>query len=436
MSENAQALALISEYLKTRKVMIAEPSPTFSTTIFQIMTKLGALHENVFKEATFEKAVVALREKPEIIISEYHIGKNFGLELAALQAEYLSDEKERAFILATANNNDSAIAEAAEEEVDGYVLKPFTFNQLQSLLISIIQRKANPSEYSQKIQAGKAHLKSEEYNEAATVFGQAKKLAEKPALACYYYGHSNFKLKEKDVALKSFREGRRYNPLHYKCLHGEFDILFERNEQKAAYDILKVISDHFPVSPATLEKMFTLAIFTKNYEDLDTYFDFFLNIERRSERLIKVVTEALFFSGRFFIKNKNLPRALDRFRKASTVSRRSPEFLKRVIEVLLKDKRHTEAEEFLNMFSMDERESKTFLELDFEVSKNSLQPHELIAKGKKLIDDGIATPDICKVVIQALVSQNKETLAEQLSFKATQLFPDQREEFYSLLKVA
>lgn len=434
MSAESKTLTQISDFLKTRKVLIAEPSSTFSTTIQQILIKLGSPHESLIKESTFERALQAMKEKPEIIISEFHIGKSFGLELASLQAEYLPDEKERTFILATANNNDSAIAEAAEEEVDGYILKPFTFNQLQSLLVSIIQRKANPSEYSKKIQMGKSHLKAKAYDDASKNFSEAKSLAEKPALACYYYGHTNYQLKQKDEALKSFREGRKYNSLHYKCLHGEFDILFERNEQKAAYEILRVISDHFPVSPSTLEKMFTLAIYTNNYEDLDTYFDFFLNIERRSDRLNKVVTEALFFSGRYFIKHKNTSRALDRFRKASTVAKRSPAFLKRVVEVLLKGSLFSEAEEFVNMFSIDERDSKEFLELDFEVSKPTLKPHELVAKGKKLIDDGCATPSICKAVIQSLLEQNKETAAEQISFKATQLFPDSREDFYSLLK--
>ena len=113
MDKSAQS---VSDFLKTKKVLVVEPSSSFSSTINQILLKLGCVHTNIFREYEFPRAEQVLREKPEIIISEYHIGSRYGLELAEKQARYIEDAANRTFILATGNSNDSAVAEAAEEE--------------------------------------------------------------------------------------------------------------------------------------------------------------------------------------------------------------------------------------------------------------------------------------------------------------------------------
>ncbi|HAG91434.1 MAG TPA: hypothetical protein DCL41_06165 [Bdellovibrionales bacterium] len=426
----------VQEFIKSKKILILEPSSSFSNSIQQILLKMGSAHENIFREASFERALIAIKEKPEIIISEYQIGHRFGLELAAMQQEYLDNPGQRIFIMATSNSNDSNVAEAAEEEVDAYILKPFTLGQFQEILQSVLHRKASPSPYSLKIQEGKALQKEGKDEEALKFFKEAKSMTDKPSLAYCYEGTILSKLNRKDEALKSFEEGLKHNPVHYKCLQGKFDILFEKEDREEAYKVIKTINENFPISPATLEKMATLAIFTNHFEDLDRYYESFLKLDRRSERLTKVMTEAMFFSGRYFLKKKNSKRALESLKKASTASKRDPKFLERVVTALLKDQHVNEAEVFLEMFPFEARETPKFLQMEFQVGKAKLPPHELITKGKKLIDEGTATPDICNDVIKLLMSQDKATMAEQAAFKAAQLFPDFREKFYAILKVS
>ena len=125
----------------------------------------------------------------------------------------------------TKASSDSAVAEAAEEQLDAYIVKPFSAFDLEKRLMEVIKRKMQPSTYIQKIREGKDLVKNKQFVEARPVFSDAKKLSSKPTLACFYLGDCFLELKDFTNARKEFSEGRSHNELHYKCLTGEFDCL-------------------------------------------------------------------------------------------------------------------------------------------------------------------------------------------------------------------
>lgn len=425
----------LHDFMATKKILICDPSIPFASVIQQTMQTLGCLPEQIIKEPDFFKARhIVGTEKPEIIISEYQLGRGYGLELSELQAGQFNSLNERIFILVTGNSNDSAVAEAAEEEIDGYVLKPFNLKQLQDTFFEVIERKRNPSEYFSYIQKGKQKLAEKDYEEARTTFRKAKSMSNSPSLACYYEGQSLKKLNTPDRALRCYREGRLFSPLHYKCLHGEFDILFEQKKKQEAYEVIKVIKNNYPVSPATLAKMFLLAVYTYNYKDISDYYDAFVSLDRRNDQLVKIVTEALYSAGRFCAKSKDLVSAVDFFKKGVAVAQRDKGYLTRVIRTLLSESNTRAAEEFLMMFNPDDRETSEFLQLDFEIAKISSTESQLLERGKKVISVGKANEDIYRDVVKILVQMNKRTSAEEIIFKSSKSFPDLKDELYKILE--
>lgn len=424
----------LHQYMSTKRVLIAEPSTSFSSVIQQTMLAMGCQSENIWKEGDFSRAMKILaKTKPEIIVSEYSLGQGYGLELAEKQVEYCAEPASRIFVLVTGNASDSAVAEAAEEEVDGYILKPFNINQLQETFLLVMHKKMNPTQYISEIQRGKQLLQEHDYHSAREIFSQAKTFDKRPSLACYYEGFSSKELKDLDSALKSFQEGRSHIPLHYKCLQGEFDILFKQKKQKEAYEVIKVINKNYPVSPNTLAKMFLLAIFTYNYKDIAKHYETFTKLERRSDELVRIVSEALYSAGRFCLQSGDLVLAEDFFRKGAGVAQRDKSYLFRVTQVLMKESYFDEAEKFLSMFDPDDRGSAEYLQLDFEVARQTRETHETLEKGKRLIADGKATPTIFKEVVKILIDQNRMTTAEEVIFKAAKSYPDMRAELYSML---
>jgi|FLYM01.1.fsa_nt_gi CheY-like chemotaxis protein len=425
----------LHEFMSQRKVLISDPSTSFTSVIHQTMVGLGCLPENIIREPDFDKAMQFVDQlKPEVIVSEYQLGKGFGLELAEKQQAQFQTLSERIFILVTGNASDSTVAEAAEEEIDGYILKPFNIKQLQDTVIDVMERKRNPSPYIGLIQKGKQDYQDKKYEQAEAKFKEAKAHNAKPSLACFYDGRTIREIRTMDEALMSFREGRKYHPLHYKCLHGEFDVLFEQKKQKEAYEIIKLINQNYPVSPGTLAKMFLLAIYTYNYRDIEKYYDIFVTLDRRNKELIKIVMAALYSAGRFCLQSNDVELALEFFRKGAAVAQREKSYILRIIQALVKAEKYQQAENFSSMFTGDDRESAEFLQLDFEIIKNTLPCHQVLERGKKIIHEGKANADIYREVIRILLEMKKPTAAEEMIFKSSKSFPELKTEFYSLLE--
>ena len=427
----------LQKYVAAKKVLIAEPSVPFSTVIQQTMVAMGCQMENIFKEADLRRALhLVERERPEIIISEYNLGTQFGLELAEKQSHIHPDHKERIFILVTRNASDSAIAEAAEEEVDGYILKPFNLNQLQETFLEVMHKKMNPSEYVVKIHEGRDLLNGKDLKNAFSTFTQARKMDPKPSLACYYQGFTKKLDQDPEAALKYFREGKAFNPLHYKCLQAEFDILFEQKKEQEAYEVIKVINGSYPVSPNTLAKMFLLAIYTYNYKDIEKYYEIFTQLDRRSEDLIKIVSAALYSAGRFCLKENDVSQACEFFRKGVTVAQRDRAYLFKVITTLLKLDQHEEVEKFITLFEPDDRDSMEYRQIEFELMKSQAETPKIVEKGRQLIAEGQASEDVFRTVVKALIEMNKPLMAEEVIFKAGKEFPEMKNELYQIIKSA
>ena len=140
--------------------------------------------------------------------------------------------------MVTANSTESAVAEAAEEDVDSYILKPFTTEKLKIYVLRAAERKFRPDPYRKTIQDGKALLKSGDPGRAADLFTRAAGLHQKPALAHYYHGQAKVKQIQYDPAEKSYRTGLTFNQLHYRCLTGLFDLLDMIGKHQAAYEIV------------------------------------------------------------------------------------------------------------------------------------------------------------------------------------------------------
>lgn len=179
-------------FIKPEKVVIVEPSVSFAQALIVFLKDIGVASENIFHARKYSDAIVLIREKkPKILITEYNLDVATGISLIPLQLEYLDDGAKIA-ILITHDTTSSTIAEAAEEHVDAYILKPFAMNDFANRFNNLILSKMKPSEYQLKIRSGKSLLKAKQLDSAALEFQAAIGFAAKPALAHYYMGQARF----------------------------------------------------------------------------------------------------------------------------------------------------------------------------------------------------------------------------------------------------
>jgi CheY-like chemotaxis protein len=423
-----------AEYLSDKRIVIADPSATARTGIFNIMSSLGAQKNLMTLANGFRQAAEQIAQtKPHLVLAEYELGKRCGLDLLQTQREQNPKEsKNMVFVVITGNTSQTAVARAAEEDIDAYILKPFTADMVRKTIMKAALAKINPSEYVQTIEAGKKKLESASFEEAEQLFVKALTMDPQPSLACYYLGQTKFLREVMDEARGNYSKGLEFNKIHYKCSIGLYELLMKQKEHAQAYEVVKRISQYFPANPKRLGEVLRLAIMNAKYEDVERYYSIFCNIDDRDETLIKYVCAALVVCGRYYLSNGARSRALELFQKAAATSAGRAKILKEIVQALIDFGLAKECRTFLDKFPPDAQITEEYWLLQFYVVNVEGDPNIIIEMGRGLIQKGIKDEKLYAIMIQRSKENKLDRAVESLLHSAVSLFPDKKEYFEKL----
>lgn len=415
------------EYLANKKILILDKSSTSRQLIEKALDQLGADKSLISSLKSYTHALEFVKtKKPDIIFTDFQIYDQFGLDLIPYQDEYIHDHSQRMFIVVTETANDSAVADAAEEEVDGYILKPFTIDYLNDYLTKLIEQKLIPNHYQTMLSKAKGMLVAGKLEDAILHFEMAVNLSAKPSLALYYLGEIHRKKSEPAQALHYFRQGQKITPLHFRCIVAEFMTLFEQQNFDEAYKVLDKIRKHYPLSPKLLKNAFALSVYTYKFKDVETYYQSFLELERKTYDLKNYVSSAMLEAGKDLLHHSKSDEALDYFLKGSVISGKNPEYMHQALDSFLTHNFLSEAETFIAMFSPEELSPALYKQLLFKINGAKMPYDKVIEEGKGLIQDGHATPEIYMRVFDLLKNtQHKQTLIVLVK-KAMDQYPEKR----------
>ncbi|MGZ6469435.1 MAG: hypothetical protein ACXWQJ_19185, partial [Bdellovibrionota bacterium] len=355
------------------------------------------------------------------------------LALLQRQRETRPESMKSIFILVTKNSSQSAVAQAAEEDIDSFIMKPYTPETLCKAIVRAVVAKEYPSLYYQTIEAGKSALFKGDPESALAIFEKAKQLDLKPTLACFYHGQAFLLKQALDPARSSFNLGLTYNKIHYKCLVGLFDALQKEGMHNDAYDVVRKIVRYFPANPKRLAEVLRLAVMTNNFEDIERYYQAFTEIEARTEDLLRYICAALVTCGKFYLRNKSRNRALVLFEKASLYSSERPYILREIMVSLLTDGMHKEAASFLRLFSTNTHSSPEYMAMKYIIyDDRALVPESSIIEGERLLDRGIQYPEIYRTLISRCAQMKHPEKAKRLFEEACQMFPDTEPDFWNI----
>lgn len=427
----------VRDFLRDQEILIVDPGKVLVAVISKALTELGADFEKISPASNFADARLVLeRKKCSIVFSEYSIGDGFGMDLLQSQKTFYKEAADRIFILVTANSDESAVADAAEEEVDSFLLKPFSIQVLMDALKTVIARKLEPSTYDLTLRRGKAALEAGRFEEALETFNEAKALSERPALAFYYTGLALEKAERSDEALNEFEAGLSLNRLHYKCLIGKFEILERQKRFPEAYEVIQTLTEKFPISPQRIGKIFYMAVQTRNFVDIRRIYEYYKRLDRRPQELRNVVAAGLFVGGKYLLGQSDRTGAMELFEQALLVSSRNPKYFERIIEALIEHEAIDEAETVLALYPKEQRSDTEFRRLGFMLTCRTASDQEIINSGISLIKEGLQLPSVYFEVVGRLLNTGKANnrTAENLIFKAMEQFTDQKTAFSDLLK--
>lgn len=434
MSADDQNALRLREFLEGSVCLIVEPSSSFTMTLQACLSEFGIPLAQILTAKRIEEAKRIVNEmRPKLIITEYDVPPGMGLELIEMQ-EGQRSPNDRIAIVATRNSSDSAVAEAAEGAVDAFILKPFSVDTFRKKLLETFERKMSPTAYDLKIEDGRQHIVKKELDQALEKFYEAKPMDPRPTLACFMAGQTLQMQGRFEEALSEFREGRRFQPLHYKCLIGEFESLMEQKQYAEAYQLVGTIRSNYPLTSHRLGQIFIAAVFTYHFDELAEYYELYLQLETRTPWLTELTSLALFTAGKYWVQKNEIQKAVQYFDMGLTVRGRELSFLEMIEEELLRVGAVSEADALLTKALPSDIGSPVHSRLRFRIDGLMLPPSSVIERGRKLVNEGLATPEIYRLLVTLIVQEKKATLAETIITKAVQEHPDMRNELYGLLQ--
>jgi CheY-like chemotaxis protein len=423
--KNADKDDFVRTFLEANDILIVDSVSSARVILTVLLAQLGAKRSRMALVGTMEEARSEIKRlKPKIIFCDFMIGQESGLDLIQAQKDAHGEKvKDCLFVLVTNNGSQSAIAQAAEEDVDTFVLKPYTAKSFQEALSEAIKNKTQPSDYFRVIAKGKEYLSQGVIDQAIEQFSRAKSLNEKPSLACFYLGQADLLRKEIINAGDDYRQGLIYNKIHYKCLVGLFDVLLGQKKYVEAYDVVKKLAQYFPANPTRLASVLRLAVMTNNYEDIDSYYEIFTQFESRSDELVRYVCSALAVSGKYFLTRKTQRRALESFNKIAASCAGRIQYMRYAVEAMIEFDCHDEASQYLERFPPDLRASPDYLVSSLLIAGATRQSGEVIQLARNLINQGIEQAGVYQLLIQHSAKSGLDDSAEELVHSARIKWP-------------
>lgn len=414
--------------------LVVDHSTSYTHGIAASLKALGCAQENIYIAKKYEDARDIIKtKKPDILITESSLNGHQGLELVGLLN---SQSASKISVIISHSNSGPAIAEAAEELVDDYIVKPFQGGQISERLRNVIARKVNPTEYIKAIRTGKQFLIDGKLKEAEIQFAAAMMLDKKPTLAHYYLGYTKFIQNNFPIAVDQFRKGLDLQPLHFKCLTGNFDAFFEQKAFGAAYNLAPMILENYPIGPKRLGNLFISAVFAGHLEEIPKFYGRFLALDSVTPELRKVFAAALLAAGRFHINRNEIDKAAECFDLGMQVVGADVEYVDKAIRALLntKEKGPQHAAKLMQRFPNVKLGGKEHSVLIFLMAVKSQHRPQAIELGRKLVINGYADPECYQALVKLLVEDKKQTLAEDVAAKAVREYPALRKTLYDLLE--
>jgi CheY-like chemotaxis protein len=418
---------IFQERIQNKRILICDSSSASRRRLAKMLVDLGSKMPFISIHEKYSTALDELPKfNPDIIIADFDLIGGSGFDLIQAQRATLKTTKDHFFVIVTANSTQSAIAQAAEEDIDAYILKPYTIQSFNESLLDAWFSKFNPSPYIIEINEGKELLFSGKLEESILVFKKAKELHPKPALALFYAGQAEQARQSFGDALKNYKQGLTINKLHFKCLIAQFELLMSQKEYTAAYEVVTRIAKFFPANPKRLASVLRLAIQTEHFQDIESYYLTFTQLETRSDELLRYMCAGLLVTARHYFREKTFPRANDLVLRAAVSSAHLQAYLVKGVELLSEYRQKNEAHEIANRIQL----GTPHYEIGkFLVSSISDAPNRVFHNGKQLLSKGIEWPSVYALSIAKALECGERDEAEAIFRNAVKKFPSDAKTF-------
>jgi CheY-like chemotaxis protein len=419
--------AVFKKFLEEYEVLIVDKNPSSRNRLLKTIFELGGNKEKTHTTGHLSEAQQIINTKKiGVVLSDYFISGGSGFDLFNMIRNKNPDNKDLCLVLVTSNISQTAVAKAAEEDVDSFIIKPYTIQSIQENLISTIYQKIRPSEYMKRVEAGKELIAQGNYSEAISLLRTAIELHSKPALALFYIGQAEYLENHVNQATDSYNKGLEFVNIHYKCLVGLYEIFLRDGKYNDAYEVVRKLAKYFPANPDRLSQIVRLAIRTENFEDMQMYYEIYTTLDERPQVLTNYIGAGMYVAGKHHLLQKDPEKALSLFDNIAVSCSEFTKFTKAIISILVEHDLATDAEKYLSRFPPGAKEGEDFQICEFLITSKSTQDNgQIIKMGLDLYNRQVRDFACMQALVTAMEKGGyKEEKLMPFKNELASLFPD------------
>ncbi len=421
-----EKLDVFRDYIQKVDVLIVDKNPSSRSRLLKVMYDLGCKRNRIHTAGDMTEAEELISAKDiGVVLSDYFIGGGSGFDLFKMVRQRFPDKKELSLILVTSNISQTAVAKAAEEDVDSFIIKPYTVQSIQENLIATVANKVKPSDYIQKIEKAKALLLNKNFDEALVILNEAVNMHQKPALALFYIGQAEYMKRALEDARGAYSTGLSFNNIHFKCLIGLYEMFLEQKKYSEAYQVVKKIAKFFPANPDRLAQIVRLAVQTENYDDMQMYYEIFTSLDERTESLVNYIGAGLFICGKHKLMNQRIEEAVRLFDNIAVSCSEFSKFTRAMITALVDFDQTATAEKYLSRFPPGFDDHEDYLVSEFMIMSQKGEQMSSLAKfGLDLYNKNVRDLRVMRIMIKAMENcQYKHETIQRFKSEFQKLWP-------------
>lgn len=292
---------------KTRssKILVVDDNPSARKTLRNMLKTIG--YANVTDAEDGDVAFDMLKARQfDFIIADLYMPRVGGLELLQLIREEPS-LRDLPFLMITADTNTGHITRAAEEDVDGYIIKPFVAETLNKKIISIIEKKASPPKVEVHLKLGNVYMDNLLYDKALAEYEKAGQMKPESARITHALGQVYKAMGEIEKAEELFLDAVTYNPRYIKVQQSLGELHLELGNETEA---IKYLKEAASISPDDAARQISLGkLYAKNdlFEEAEKAFQHAIKSDPKNAELQTQI-------GEIYLEHGQAEKAAEAFR--------------------------------------------------------------------------------------------------------------------------
>ncbi|MFW7377630.1 MAG: tetratricopeptide repeat protein [Oligoflexus sp.] len=351
----------IRDSLNGRTLMIIEPSVNYRNSLKGFLTNMK-ISDFRFVSSVRDAQIAMLTCDVGLIICEWQLQGTNGIQFCR-DLKRNKTYQTTPFLLLSVENLRKDVILASEVGIDGYLLKPFSYEEFRDAIRLVVRTKKAPSQINALIDEGLNYLANGNLGDAEVVFQQA--LAANPMSARAFCGLAHVASARGRIrrAISLYKSALEVNPDYVEGLKCLLELCLEHESVDEWLPLAGKAHELSPENPKYTLILARAMLELQKYDDSEKFF-------KRTIRLSPRLAEAYKGLGKLYLIQDDYDSAMKHFKKALDFDKSDISLLNSLGLTYVKMGKYEEGiEKYLSALQMDPSDYRILFNMGYAKEK-------------------------------------------------------------------